>query len=76
MLRKRTVLIHCSVICRVMLQAGLRDLQYISVLICIYFAFFLYYVLALNLFSSGQMLSLAVWVQQSSHAGQRHLCYL
>lgn len=73
MIRKRRSLIHCSVICRVMLQVGLRDLQCISVLIYISFAFFLYYILAPNLLFSGQMLYLAVWVQQSSHAGQR-LC--
>lgn len=63
MLRKWRCLIHCSVICRVMLQAGLRDLQCISVLLYTHFAIFLYYVLAPNLFSSGQILYLGVWVQ-------------
>lgn len=56
-------MIHCSIICRVMLQAGLGELQCISFLLYIHFAICLYYVLARILWSSGQMVYLAVCVQ-------------
>lgn len=49
MLRKWVGLIHCSMICRVILQAGLGDLQWISVLLYIHFAICLYYVLVIIL---------------------------
>lgn len=64
MLRKRGDLIHCSMICRVMLQAGLGDLQCVLVLLCIHFAICHYYIRAIILCPSGQMLYLAVHVQR------------
>jgi len=62
MLRKWAGLIHCNVICRVMLQAELGDLQYILVLLYIRFVICLYYVLAIILWSSGQRLYLTARV--------------
>lgn len=63
MLRKWGGLIHCSIICRVMLHAGLGGIQCILALLYIHFAICLYYVLAIIPWSSGQMLYLAVCAQ-------------